>query len=138
MLLLADGDRVLLGLRENTGYADGQWVVPSGKLEFGEDAVSAVLREATEETGLQLRRDEIRLVTTVHHRSRAGQGRIGLFFAATYEPARHGAPVNAEPHKCAEIRWFPAVNLPTDTYPYTAAGVAAWLDGTPMRLSGWK
>ena len=43
-LLLTDVDRVLLALRSGTGYADGQWNLPSGKLEFGEDAISAVIR----------------------------------------------------------------------------------------------
>jgi 8-oxo-dGTP diphosphatase len=138
LLLLSDGDRVLLSLREGTGYADGKWVLPSGKLEVGEDVVGAVLREAAEEVGLRLNREEVRLAATVHHRSRAGQGRVGLFFAAEYESTRHGEPVNSEPHKCAEIAWFPATDLPANTYPYAAAGVAAWLEGEPMRLSGWR
>ncbi|HEX5201644.1 MAG TPA: hypothetical protein VFW27_17085 [Actinoplanes sp.] len=29
-LVLTDGDRVLMGLRRNTGFADGQWNLPSG------------------------------------------------------------------------------------------------------------
>ncbi|MEV0898212.1 NUDIX domain-containing protein [Actinoplanes sp. NPDC049802] len=138
LLLLADGDRVLLGLRDGTGYADGCWVLPSGKLEIGEDVVTAVVRETAEEVGIRLTVEEVRLAATVHHRSVAGQGRIGLVFAVEYEPALHGEPVNAEPHKCAQIAWFPADRLPASTYPSTAAGVAAWRDGEPLRLSGWQ
>lgn len=37
MLMLINGSQVLLALRENTGYADGLWNLPSGKLEDGED-----------------------------------------------------------------------------------------------------
>jgi hypothetical protein len=33
----------------------------------------------------------------------AGLARVGLVFTVTYDAARHGEPVNAEPHKCAKI-----------------------------------
>ncbi|GLL02192.1 NUDIX domain-containing protein [Dactylosporangium matsuzakiense] len=137
LLILARDDLVLLARRAGTGYADGQWNLPSGKVEFGEDAVSAVLREAAEEIGLQLDRSEARMVTAVHHRNTTGLARVGLVFAATHDPDRHGEPVNAEPHKCAEIAWFRADNLPAATYPYTAAAVDAWRAGEPLELSGW-
>ena len=137
LLLLTYGEHVLLALREGTGYADGQWNLPSGKLEFGEDAVSGVIREAREEIGVCLDPSEPRMVTTVHHRNTAGFSRVGLAFAVPFDPARHGDPVNAEPHKCAKIEWFPADMLPSNTYPYTAACVRAYRDGQPFRLSGW-
>jgi 8-oxo-dGTP diphosphatase len=137
LLILADGDRVLLGLRDGTGYADGRWNLPSGKLEHGEDALTAVRRETAEEIGLHLDPSEPRLVTTVHHRTPSGHTRIGLTFAVGYAPSRHGVPINAEPHKCAVIEWFRWDALPTETYPYSAACVAAWRAGTPFRLSGW-
>jgi len=51
LLLLVDGDHVLMALREGTGYADGQWNLPSGKLELHEDAVSAIIRVLVLERG---------------------------------------------------------------------------------------
>lgn len=48
LLLVRDHD-VLLALRENTGYADGQWNLPSGKLEDGEHILDALVRETREE-----------------------------------------------------------------------------------------
>jgi 8-oxo-dGTP diphosphatase len=138
LLILSDGDHVLLALRDGTGYADGQWNLPSGKLEIGEDAVTALVRETAEEIGVRLTADEPRMVATVHHRNSAGLARVGLAFTAAHDPARHGEPVNNEPHKCAKIGWFPADILPSNTYPYTSACVAAWRDGAPLRLSGWQ
>ena len=138
LLLLTHADQVLLALREGTGYADGQWNLPSGKLEFGEDAISGVVREAREEIGVQLRADEPRMVATVHHRNTAGLARVGLAFAVAFDPARHGEPANAEPDKCAKIEWFPADMLPSNTYPYTAACVRAFHGGVPFALSGWS
>jgi 8-oxo-dGTP pyrophosphatase MutT (NUDIX family) len=138
LLILTDADHVLLALREGTGYADGQWNLPSGKLEYGEDAISGVVREAREEIGVQLAPDEPRMVATVHHRNTAGHARVGLIFTAAHDPARHGEPVNAEPHKCAKIEWFPAQLLPPNTYPYTTACLRAFRDGQRLVLNGWR
>ena len=74
---------------------------------------------------------------TVHYRSGGGQGRVGLVFAAEWDPARHGKPVNAEPKKCGGIAWYPAVELPEPTYRYSAACVSAWLSGERFSLDGW-
>ncbi|BBH69844.1 hypothetical protein ACTI_65290 [Actinoplanes sp. OR16] len=137
LLLLADGDRVLLALRDGTGFADGQWNLPSGKLEPGEDVVSAVCREAREEIGVELTPSDVRLAVTVHRLNDSGRGRLGLVFVAGYEPARHGEPFNNEPHKCAALEWFPAGKLPENTFPSSSAGVAAWREGSPLALSGW-
>lgn len=138
LLMLVDDGRVLLALREGTGYADGMWNLPSGKLEPGEDAVTAVIRETREEVGLTLTPDELRFAVAVHHRNSAGLARVGLFFTVAYRPVRHGEPVNTEPHKCAKLDWFPADMLPHNTYPYTVAGVVAYRRGEPFALDGWQ
>jgi len=72
LLVLAHAGRVLLALRDGTGYADGQWNLPSDKLEHGEDALSAVIREAREEIGVRLAPGEPHMVATVHPRNTAG------------------------------------------------------------------
>ncbi|GIE85635.1 NUDIX domain-containing protein [Actinoplanes regularis] len=136
-LLLTDGDQVLLGLRQDTGYADGEWNAPSGKLEIGETALAGIRREAAEEVGVHLDADEPHFAATVHHRNRNGQGRIGLVFTADFDAGRHGEPVNAEPHKCAQIGWFPLDELPAETDRYTTACITAWRTCTPLYLSGW-
>ncbi|WP_372492711.1 NUDIX domain-containing protein [Micromonospora foliorum] len=124
----ADGDRVLLGLRQGTGYADGRRVLPSGKLEAGEGVVTAVVRETSEEIGAWLDRGMVRLAAMDHHRGWAGQGRVGLVFAAVYEPARYGQPVNAEPHKCAEIECYrpPACQRIRTHHRSCRRGVVRW------------
>jgi 8-oxo-dGTP diphosphatase len=134
LLLLTRDEHVLLAERANTGYADGQWNLPSGKLDRGEDLEAALIRETREEIGLHLRRDAIRMVTSVHYRNPEGHARVGFFFHA---PTWDDEPYNAEPHKCARICWFPIDQLPDNTVPYSRAGVELYRRGEPFGLQGW-
>lgn len=133
ILLVRDG-QVLLARRANTGYADGEWNLPSGKLEAGEDLVTAVIRETREEIAIDLAREDVEMVATVHNRNPSGRARVGFFFRA-----RHwdGEPRNAEPHKCTEIAWYPLDRLPANTVPYTRAGVELFRRGETFGLQGW-
>ena len=132
--LAARDDRVLLARRANTGYADGQWNLPSGKLEHGEDLVAAAIREAREEVAVELERAATPLATTVHYLNPEGEARIGFVF----RPSRWSSePRNAEPHKCSELDWFPVDALPPRTVPYSRAAVEQTLRSTPFGLEGW-
>jgi 8-oxo-dGTP diphosphatase len=134
LLLLERDGQVLLALRQNTGYADGEWNVPSGKLEHGEDLVKAMMRESREEIALPVRRNDLELVTTVHHLTPEGRARIGFFFRARHW---HGEPTNAEPDKCSRIAWFPLTALPDNTVPYTRVGIDQFRRAERFGLLGW-
>ncbi|GIH49329.1 ADP-ribose pyrophosphatase YjhB, NUDIX family [Microbispora rosea] len=115
------GAKVLLGRRQGTGYADGEWqIMPSGHLEEGESVVDTAVREAREELGIEV--DGCEVVHVMHHRNAGGTARIGMFLVPR---SITGIPVNAEPHKCAELAWFPLDRLPERTVPYARAGVEA-------------
>jgi 8-oxo-dGTP diphosphatase len=49
---VARRDDQLLMIRRGQGPADGTWSLPGGRIEFGETAAEAVVRELSEETGL--------------------------------------------------------------------------------------
>ncbi|MBE3008190.1 NUDIX domain-containing protein [Microbispora sp. NEAU-D428] len=120
-LVLTDGEKVLLGRRQGTGYADGEWqIMPSGHLEEGESVVDTAVREAREELGVEV--DGCVVVHVMHHRNAGGTARIGMFLVAR---SITGTPINAEPHKCAELAWFPLDRLPEPTVPYARAGIEA-------------
>lgn len=133
LLLVRDG-QVLLALRENTGYADGQWNLPSGKVEPDEDLAAAMTREAREEIGLALSGEQVRLAAVVHHRAPGAEARLGFFFEAAGRWT--GEPVNAEPHKCGGLAWYPLESLPANTVGYTRAGVDLYRRGLPYGPHG--
>ncbi|GAA2515639.1 NUDIX hydrolase [Pilimelia columellifera] len=133
LLLVRDG-RILLGLRQNTGYMDGCWHLPSGHLEAGESIPDGLIREAHEEVGLVLRHDQLRFAQLVHHREDGEEPRVGVFFEVTEWT---GEPVNAEPDKCAELAWFPPLALPANTVRYPARAIHRYLAGDTFAVHGF-
>jgi 8-oxo-dGTP pyrophosphatase MutT (NUDIX family) len=134
MLILERDGAVCLAERRGTGYADGLLNLPSGKAEPGESVYDAVIREAREEIGVTIERDALRIVHVMHFRNPEEEPRVGWFFTA-----RHwdGEPRNMEPHKCAGLSWHPTDQLPVNTVPYNALGIAHYLKGEPFSAHGW-
>lgn len=54
VILISRNEKVLLGKRCSSSYASGAWCLPGGFIEFGEDFLSAAIREVKEETGLEV------------------------------------------------------------------------------------
>lgn len=134
-VILCDGEKILLSQRVGP-YGHGMWHAPSGKLDPGETITAAAVRETSEETGVDVAAEELRLVHTVHHHQGAGApDRIGFFFEArTWQ----GEPTNREPDKCLQLAWFTVHDLPEQLIPYPAAGLHAYLAGrTGLTTHGW-
>ena len=113
-LLLQRGSEVLLQRRAATGYMDGHWVAgAAGHVEPGETAPEAAAREALEELGIEVRTDDLRLLTVMQRTDGtkdAREQRVDWFFAAHRWT---GAPHIMEPHKCAEVAWHTLDRLPS-------------------------
>ncbi|GAB2735316.1 phosphotransferase [Kitasatospora kifunensis] len=123
----AAGPEVLLSRRAGQVYASGLLHLPSGHLDGShEDVVEALIREAKEETGVDIDPADVRAAVTVHHRSPAGGSRIGIFF----EVRRwHGAPRIMEPAVCDAMGWYPLDDLPSPMVAYCRAGLDAYRTG---------
>jgi 8-oxo-dGTP diphosphatase len=134
LLILIRQEKVLLAQRQGTGYADGFWNLPSGKLEAGETITRAGCREGLEEIGILTNEADLRFVHLLHYRNHLGDARIGVFFEVQNFD---GEPYNAEPHKCSRIAWWPLSRLPANTYPYTAEGLNAYTRGEHFSNVGW-
>ncbi|MGW3178769.1 NUDIX hydrolase [Kitasatospora sp. NPDC001119] len=118
VLRTPDG-KILLSQRGGP-YGYGQWHAPSGKLDPGEKPVHGAARELEEETGITTDPARLRLAYTVLHHQGPAALRLGLFYLAT---EWQGEPVNREPEKCLDLRWFAEDGLPDDLIPYPAAGI---------------
>jgi 8-oxo-dGTP diphosphatase len=115
-VLLVENGNILLTRRRDTNPAfDGQWHLPSGKLDADESVLDAAAREAEEEVGVLIDPGDLRHVHTLHVNGSGPQPRLGLFFEAG---RWNGEPRNCEPHKCSTLRWFPLDSLPDQLIDY--------------------
>lgn len=113
------GDKVLLSRRCNTGYRDGQYGLPAGHIEENEFATAAAIREAHEEAGVKVKPEDLAPVH-IMHRHCGDHERIDFFFTCKKWT---GEITNTEPHKCDDLLWFTARELPANTIPYIRAAL---------------
>ncbi|GAA3772217.1 hypothetical protein GCM10022225_69460 [Plantactinospora mayteni] len=132
LILRDEHGRVLLGERQNTGWADGQLGLPSGHLEDGESARAGAAREAEEEIGVLIKSDELRLVHLMHHYTNSG--RVALFFEAG---SWTGEITNTEPDKCAGWNFYDLADLPANVVPYVAEALRHVAAGQRYSERGW-
>src|ERR1700729_1200201 len=74
LLLVSDGD-LLLGRRANTGYGDGAYEPPSGRLAERETLVEAAVRGAADQMGVAVDPARAPLAPVLH--DVPGAGRMG-------------------------------------------------------------
>ncbi|NUR28984.1 MAG: NUDIX domain-containing protein [Catenulispora sp.] len=127
--ILRRGPGILLGLRQGTGWSDGRWHLPSGHVEQ-EPALTALVRESWEELGVIVDPAHARLVHVLHYWGRPS--RLNLFFEVT---GWDGDPVNAEPHKCADVHWFDLQKLPHNIVGYAEQALRCYERG--VEYSEW-
>ncbi len=109
VVLFDDRRRVLMMRRRDTGYMDGFWGLPSGKVELTENATIAGFRETREETGV--------VVSKLAHldilKTEDDRWQHHFLLAETWE----GIAYNREPSKCSEIKFFGLDELPGRVIP---------------------
>lgn len=110
------GNEVLLSLRKNTGYKDGFYSMVAGHVEAGERAEEGAIREAREESGVELTADQLSFVFLMHRVSENPDDEyIDIFFEVREWT---GEFTNQEPEKCGGLDWFAIDALPENVIPY--------------------
>lgn len=111
-LILRRDNKILLIRRFNTGVDDGFYFSAGGKLDGNETITQAAIREAREELGISLKKENLKVAHVLHIKRQADlQELVGFYFEAT---DWEGEPENMEPDKHDDIGWFALDNLPSN------------------------
>lgn len=131
LLFIKDG-KILLLRRANTGYEDGNYGLVAGHLDAHESLTHAAIREAKEESGIDILPSDLEVKTTMHRRQK--DERVDFFFEVK---KWSGNPINMEPDKCDDISWFPLDNLPSNMIPYIRQAINSYRKGILYSEFGW-
>lgn len=130
-VILRRDERVLLQLRQNTGYRDGHWATgAAGHVEADESVLHAACREAAEELGVTIAPADLSPLTTLHRTHGNHQPideRVDFFFECR---RWEGEPRVIETRKSADLRWFDLTALPTPVVPHELVVFEALREGT--------
>jgi ADP-ribose pyrophosphatase YjhB (NUDIX family) len=96
-----DGGRVLVIKRTDTG----QWAVPGGAAEVGEPVGLAAIREAFEETGLDVELTGLSWAFDKRD-TNLGDSRMPMIMSFTARQARPGQEIRLEPLEASDHRWM--------------------------------
>ena len=114
-LILRKNEKILLIRRSNTGSGDGFYACAGGGVDGDEPITQAMIREADEELGIKLKKENLKIVHVIHSKQRDGANEsVGFFMEAMMW---EGEPQNMEPHKHDDVAWFHLNDLPQNTFP---------------------
>lgn len=132
ILLQKDGKYAFVK-RANTGWRDGFYGLPAGKVEKNESFVQAAIREANEEVGVSIDPSALHHVLT-SHRYEDGSDWVDVVFTADNYT---GEARNAEPHMHSELAWLDLHNLPETVNPTLHLMLDAYVLGEQFVEIGW-
>lgn len=133
-MMLIKEDQILLLKRATTGWMDGFFSIPAGSLDAGEEILSAAIREAKEEVGVDVKEEDVTLANVQH--CKMGEDTWINFFYKTR--VWEGEPKVCETHKHSEVKWVKISELPKDIIPYVKKGIEDFnLDKTYDQF-GWE
>lgn len=136
-LVLIRDKKILLLRRFQTGFEDGKYSVVAGHVDPGENFTQCIIREAYEEAGIILKKEDIKVSHIMHRDSRPPEGneRVDVFFTAD---KWKGEIINAEPEKCDDLSWFDIDHLPENTISYISEAIRHIIKGIPYSEFGWE
>ena len=137
LILIKEG-KILLLRRFNTGWGDGKYSVVAGHVDRNETVKSAMVREAMEEAGIVISRDDLEFVHVMHRKSvqehKSDENRVDFFFSAK---KWKGVPKNMEPDKCDDLDWFEVGALPSNMVPYVRRAIDSIMHRRAYSEVGW-
>ena len=123
-LFLEKDGKILLHLRKNTGFADGNYSLIAGHIDENETAKQAIIRETKEEAGILIKPEDLEIVHIMHRNG--NREYIDFFFSCK---KWDGNINNCEPEKCGKLQFFEKSNLPENTLDYVTLALKNALSG---------
>ncbi|GAA4337666.1 hypothetical protein GCM10023086_71620 [Streptomyces venetus] len=109
-------------------HRHGTWELPGGTVEPGESLREAVVRELGEETGLEARPQDVRLLGTLLDDA----GGVVRVTVAARVTAWRGEPSDQPGESVGRWRWFALDRLPEELFVCSAQALTAWRPGLPI------
>ena len=134
-LILIKGNKTLLSRRFNTGWMDGYYSLIAGHIDGNESVFEAMIREAEEEAGIKITKNDLKPVKVLHRMSSDATEYMDFFFLTDNWK---GEPKILESNKCDDMNWFPLGNLPDNTLPYVKEVIENRKDGVAFIEYGWE
>ncbi len=133
LAFLLSGNDILLLHRADVAFGSGLYGLSGGKVEQGETARQAVVREIREELGLEFLESDFQLVHTFHHKGIKTEY-IALIFKADISKM---IPINNEPNKHDDMQFFNPQQLPENIIPAHKQAIECIMHNVRYSEYGW-
>lgn len=118
-LILIENNKILLGRRCSTGFQDGNYGLVSGHGEENESFTQALIREAKEESNIDLLASDLEAVHVMNRNEKLNPQEIRERIDVYFSPKKWAGEIkNMEPKKCDDLGWFSLDSLPENIVPY--------------------
>ncbi|GAB4350509.1 MAG: hypothetical protein Kow006_13370 [Gammaproteobacteria bacterium] len=133
-LTLIEHDGRLVMIQRTKGPLEGYWAPPAGHVEIGEPIAHAAIREAREESGLNI---ELRSLAGVYTQPAGSSGDSRMVISAYYGRSVDGVPVAGD--DAGDIRLYRAGELPFQPPPNCGTSLEYWVYGVIQKLTApWR
>lgn len=132
------GDKIAMIVRKNTGWRDGYYCLPTGKVDPGEPSKYTMKREAKEEVGVDVELEDIKHAVTLHRHTPQDGGYIDWVDIYFLIEKWSGELFNAEEHKSEKVEWVDLNNLPEKTIPEVRRALELFIEGEVYGEYGWE
>jgi len=127
-LIFIRNNKVLLLKRSKSQKIwPGHWHCVTGSIEKGETPSEAIIREAKEEIGLEIKSPELVSVVSSSDKDFFDDQKTFYGLEMYFLSSSDQNPVNLEPHKHDSMDWFEITNLPNPMIPVVKFGIECFM-----------